>query len=585
MSDDAGQRALEAEVRELRAANAALEQSVADLQAKLAEPEEIIRAIREGEIEALVVAEQGRDEIFAIQRYDSVYRQLVEETLPYGVWLAEADGKLIYVSRQFLEWIGTDLRELQDKGQFHFLPEDFRRTFREHWVACRASGAPCTFEYPTVSRDGVERVIFTHGIRTTFHNGKVCWAGINLDVTEQRQVEAELRRKAAALEESDRRKDEFLALLGHELRNPLAVIQHGMHLLPSAGLDDAQRRQIADAVSNQVGHLTTLVNDLLDVARINRGTISLRLAPVDLNSAVYNALDAVRAQMTEKRHELRLALPESCVHVMADSTRLEQILSNLLHNAVKYTPEGGTLHVSTTIEDAQVAVRVRDSGIGISADVLGHIFDLFVQSNHALDRSQGGLGIGLTIVRKLVDLHGGTIEAHSDGIGHGSEFVVRFPIADVTDAEAPVRNDENAYGLASPHRLHVVVAEDSKDLASFLKLAIGSWGYDVEVVHDGESALAAALAKRPDAMLLDIGLPATNGYEVARRVRDRFPPGSTPTLIAMTGYGQERDRQLAAEAGFDQFLVKPADPQHLRDILSDVERKQQQSPTTGADRA
>lgn len=565
--------AVASENARLRAENDRLRQSIREMQAKLREPEEIIRAIREGEVEALVVSGDGRrDEIYCVQRYEAVYRQLIEEALPYGVWLAEEDGRLIYVSRQFLEWIQTDLAALREKGQFHFLPADYRRKFEEQWAECRQSGRPCTFEYTVSKDDGTERAILTYGIRTRAPNGRPCWAGINLDVTEQKQVKEELRRKAKALEESDRRKDEFLALLGHELRNPLAVIQYGLDLLEHGDGDEGRRREVMQSVSGQVSHLNTMVNDLLDISRISRGVVPLRSQRLELRRAVNDCVGSVRMSAQANGHELSVSLPPDPVYLMADPTRLEQMLTNLLTNAVKYTPSGGEIAVTAYEEDDAAVIRIRDTGVGIAPEALRTIFDPFTQHSPESDRHQAGLGIGLTIVRRLAELHGGSIEAYSEGPGKGSEFVLRLPVCAALDA-APDRSLAAAsHGPAETEQrpLRILVVEDSEDLVQLLEITIRSWGHHVLIAHDGQQGLAVYRETHPDVVMLDIGLPGMDGYELASRIRREETAGHRPVLIALTGYGQEQDRLRAEQAAFDHRLLKPADSSRLRELLTRI---------------
>jgi PAS domain S-box-containing protein len=551
----------------LREENARLQAVMAAVHDRLREPEEIIRAIREGEVDALVVSAQGEEEIYAVQRYAAVYRELVEESLPYGVWLADEHGKLIHVSQQFLEWAETDLEQMQEKGQFHFLPEDEQRIFAQRWQHCLATGEPCDFEYTMHRAGGSKRIIWTHGIRTSSHDGAPCWAGINLDVTEHRAVKEELRRKAEQLEEVDRRKDEFLALLGHELRNPLAVIHHGLHLLESSDCDPETFRKASQPMLNQMNHLRRLVDDLLDISRISRGTIELRKQHVELGTVVHNAIASVRAALEAEPKRLVLSLPQEPVFLEADPVRIEQVFANLLSNALKFTHATGLIEITATAQNGSVEIHVQDDGIGIAPETLAAVFDMFVRSDQALDRAQGGLGIGLSIVRNLVEMHGGEVTVHSDGPGKGSDFVVRLPISVRKADQSPPPEEERA-SAARKDRVRVLMAEDSKELAGVLEMVLESWGYEVLVTHDGPSTLEASRVHAPDVLLLDVGLPGLDGYEVARRVRAH--QGPQPLLVAVTGYGQQMDRARSSAAGFDYHLVKPADMAELQQILARV---------------
>jgi PAS domain S-box-containing protein len=551
----------------LREENARLQAVISTVHDSLREPEEIIRAIREGEIDALVVSAQGQEEIYAVQRYASVYRQLVEESLPYGVWLADEHGKLIHVSRQFLEWVQTDLEQMQAKGQFHFLPEEEQRVFAERWQHCLATSQPCDFEYTIHRTDGAKRIIWTHGIRTSSHDGTPCWAGINLDVTEHKFVREELRRKAKQLEEVDRRKDEFLALLGHELRNPLAVIHHGLHLLETKASDPATLPKALRPMLNQLNHLRRLVDDLLDVSRISRGTIELRKQHVELGTVVHNAIASVRTLLESEQKRIVLSLPQVPVFLEADPVRIEQVFANLLSNAIKFTHATGLIEITATPQNGSVEVQVKDDGIGIAPEALATVFDMFVRSDLALDRSRGGLGIGLSLVRNLVEMHGGDVTAHSEGAGKGSEFVLRLPISASQAEQSPPPREEPA-STVRKDRVRVLMAEDSMELAEVLGMVLESWGYEVIATHDGPSTVEASRVHAPDVVLLDVGLPGLDGYEVARRVRAH--QGPQPLLVAVTGYGQQMDRARSSAAGFDYHLVKPADMAELQQILARV---------------
>jgi len=395
------------------------------------------------------------------------------------------------------------------------------------------------------------------------------------DIARRAAVAVENARLYAALADADRRKSEFLAMLAHELRNPLAPIRHAARLLAAApGVGDEAREEI-EMVERQVVHLARLVDDLLDVSRISQGKIGLRKEAVELCQAVRRAVDAVRASADERGHTLSTSLPDEPIRLEADPTRLEQIVWNLLSNAVKYTEPGG--HIALAVErDGPVAtVRVRDDGIGIDAEMLPKVFDLFVQVEPGTDRTQGGLGVGLSLVKSLVELHGGTISVRSKGRGLGSEFAVRLPITEGLNAAAaaapePARGDVPASD-APPPRRRVLVVDDNRDAASTLnRLLTRIYGQEVRVAHDGRAALDAAGEFRPEVVLLDIGLPDLDGYEVARRLRARTDL-PRPYIAALTGWGQEADRQRSRDAGFDRHLVKPVDPDILRDLLSAAE--------------
>jgi PAS domain S-box-containing protein len=382
---------------------------------------------------------------------------------------------------------------------------------------------------------------------------------------ESRTAGEQLRRTNAELAAAARHKDEFLAMLAHELRNPLAPIRNGLHVLEAAGVTEPVVTQAAGMMARQVNNLVRLVDDLLDVSRITRGRIELRKAVLDLGTAVRRAVETSRPLIDAGGHELTVLLPPEPVYLEADPTRLEQVVSNLLNNAAKYTEPGGHIRVSASREGGEAVIRVRDDGIGIHADLLPRLFDLFTQAERSLDRSQGGLGIGLALVRSLVEMHGGCVTAASDGLGRGSEFIVRLPAlaarAGTPGAENPA--PQGRLGVAASRR--VLVVDDNADAADSAAILLGLWGLEVRTVYDGPAALEAARDFRPQVVLLDLGLPRMNGFEVARRLRQEM--GRAVLLVALSGYGQEADRSRSRQAGFDHHLVKPLEPDALQALL------------------
>lgn len=381
-----------------------------------------------------------------------------------------------------------------------------------------------------------------------------------------RERTAELTRLNAALRDADRRKDEFLAMLAHELRNPLAAVKSGVSLLEMDASEDRVTWAIP-MIGRQVDQLAHLIDDLLDVSRITRGKIQLRRRPLDLSVIIDRAVAAVRPLVSERRHRLEIDVDSSPLPVSADPTRLEQILVNLLTNAAKYTDEGGRIALNVRRGEGLVTISVRDDGIGMSPETLSKIFDLFAQADRSLDRSRGGLGIGLTLVKLLVEMHEGQVSASSAGLGKGSEFTVTMPLLPASASlETTLAESESA--VPPKRRLRILIADDNVDLARGLAMFLEKEEHDVKVVHDGDAALSLALSGRYDVVLLDIGLPGLDGYEIAKRVRASNL--SATALFAVTGYGQERDRLAAEEAGFDGHLVKPVDYDALRSLLADV---------------
>nr|MDP9121871.1 ATP-binding protein [Acidobacteriota bacterium] len=364
-----------------------------------------------------------------------------------------------------------------------------------------------------------------------------------------------------------RSKDEFLAMLAHELRNPLSPILNAIEMLRQKGGDEAVRRRAAEMLGRQAGHMVRLIEDLLDVSRITRGKIELRLEPVELGALVGRAVEGSSPAIEARGHRLTVGLPQEPIWLQADPVRLEQVLANLLNNAAKFTPPGGSIAVEVAVRGGEAELRVRDDGEGIPGDLLPRVFDLFVQADRSLARTHGGLGIGLTLVHSLVRFHGGSVAALSAGPGRGSEFVVRLPLA-VQMPQHQSAVDRSARSVPAPG-LRVLVVEDNVDSAASLAELLGLWEHEVRVVHDGPSALAAVPGFRPDVVLLDIGLPGMDGYQVAAALRgDRSLP--QPYLVALTGYGQDEDRRRSRLAGIDRHFTKPVDPVELRNLLGET---------------
>jgi PAS domain S-box-containing protein len=424
------------------------------------------------------------------------------------------------------------------------------------------------YELTARARDGKETVVSYNA--TTFHDRDRKLQGVFAaarDVTERSRFEMQMREQAAKLSELHHRKDEFLAMLSHELRSPLAPIANAVQLLGlQRGSENLIQQQARGIIERQLGQLQHLVDDLLEVSRLNTGRVQLRRETVAMSGIVEVALETVHPLIEQRRHELTVSLPPESIWLHADAARLEQVVVNLLANAAKYTEEGGHVWLSVQQEGDECVVRVRDTGVGITPELLPCIFDLFTQAERSLDRSQGGLGIGLALVQQLTKLHGGKVEATSV-LGHGSEFVVRLPVAPTDTPQPPTVVTETGQPTTRP--LRVLVVDDNVDsVFSFLMLLKAS-GHDVRSAHDGPAAVQAALDYQPDVALLDIGLPGLNGYEVAKRIR-QHPDLKDIVLIALTGYGQDSDRQASMQAGFNHHLVKPARLAELLQILATV---------------
>lgn len=516
----------------------------------------------------------------------------MSEALPSGDFLFEhaacalllvkPDGLILKANARACRWLGYEEEELAGKLRMpDLLPVGARLFHQTHCLPIlQVQGSVAEVQVDLYNRLG-ERVPMLINIMRLKDGDRVLdqWALFRASdrkkyerellvarktaeaALEARQgAEAQLQAANARLSAADRRKDEFLATLSHELRNPLAPMRSALDVLKMKlhGVADDRLMSVFD---RQLRHLTRLVDDLMEVSRITQGRMQLQQEPVELSTLVRSAAQDVRALIETARHTLRLALPQHPVVVNGDATRLVQVVLNLLTNAAKYTPDGGLISLELACDEGHAVLLVRDNGIGIAPDALASVFDMFSQLEPALERAQGGLGIGLALVRGLVELHGGTVCADSAGLGRGSEFTVRLPLSTGTvshqDAEAPD---------VQPANLRIMVVDDNEDAAETMTMALALYGCEVRVAHTAEAALGMAAGFMPQVALLDIGLPDMNGYELARRLRSTAE-GASMTLIASTGWGQEKDRQLAFDAGFNHHLTKPVDFVQLRLLL------------------
>jgi PAS domain S-box-containing protein len=468
------------------------------------------------------------------------------------------------------------------KAHFHMAPDE-RVTMKEFYERIHPEDREPT-------RADIETAIRDHNVYDTVYrtvnpeNGEVKWIralggatyeadgtptyfdGVTVDVSAQKRDQERLARvlvreraQARLLEEQDRRKDEFLATLAHELRNPLAPIRTGLHILRKSGTGE-QAARMHEMMERQLQHLVRLVDDLLDISRITLGKVELKKERVDFRAVLGSALESTRPLIEAANHELAVRLPADPLPLDADPTRLAQVLANLLNNAAKYTPPGGRIQLAAEVDGSMLVVRVSDTGVGIPADMLTKVFDMFTQVGRSIDHSQGGLGIGLTLVRRLLEMHGGSVEAQSPGANAGSTFIVRLPLAERVEMPA-----EPLTPAAAQRLRRILIVDDNHDAAESLSMLLSIEGHDTRVANDGEGALAAVPEFRPDTVFLDIGMPGMNGYETARHLRQAH--GRALRLIALTGWGSEEDRRRAREAGFDAHLVKPVDPAMLASAL------------------
>jgi signal transduction histidine kinase/CheY-like chemotaxis protein len=437
-------------------------------------------------------------------------------------------------------------------------PDDRERT-RLAMEACIDHGQGYDVEFRTVSQNGAIRWLRATGRTHYDDNGRALrFDGMTQDITETKAREQEL---SAA----NRRKDEFLAMLAHELRNPLAPIRNAVEIMRTVGSTDDRINKGSDTISRQVQHLVRLVDDLLDVSRVTQGKVLLQREALELTEVISRGIDLARPLIEARHHKLEVRLPPlGELVVEGDATRLAQVIGNLLDNAAKYTDEGGSIHLGATRDNEHVVIRVRDNGVGISPDLLPRVFDLFIQAERSPDRAQGGLGIGLSLVKNLIELHGGTVEARSNGPGNGSEFTVRLPVLQKQWAREATAAEHHVRKLRPNQR--VLVVDDNIDAAETLRMLLEMNGHEVRCAHEGARAIELAVDFRPDVALLDIGLPRMDGFELARRLR-AHPEMRDTRLIALTGYGQAEDRSRALAAGFDDHLTKPVDPSALEDLI------------------
>ena len=417
--------------------------------------------------------------------------------------------------------------------------------------------APYDIEHRTIGEDGRERWVRSVGRASYDGEAPRRFDGISIDVTDR-------VRYAETLEASDRRKDEFLATLAHELRNPLAPLRNGLQIIRLSRNDPAAVERAGEMMERQLTHMVRLIDDLMDVSRIRQGKFELRCERTGLAAILLNAIEACRPLIDAKRHEFHVELPRDDLRVEADPIRIAQVVSNLIGNAAKYTDPHGRIELRVEAQVGYVIVRVRDNGVGIRADMLPRVFEPFTQIDHGPMRAGGGLGLGLSIVKRIVEMHGGTVEARSDGEGQGSEFTVWLPIllaGDSVDAKPadPVPHDPGA-------GLEILVVDDNRDAATSLATMLDLLGHHVAVATDGEAGIEMSAVLAPDVVFLDIGMPVVDGYAVARAIRARGN-GKQPALIALTGFGADSDRAATAEAGFDRHLVKPLDLATLESVL------------------
>jgi signal transduction histidine kinase/ActR/RegA family two-component response regulator len=525
-----------------------------------------------GAIDMRVVVTERKLTVAALWESEDRYHTLFD-LCPVAVYSCDASGVIERFNRRAVELWGrepapgdTDERFCGSFKLFRpdgsFMPHD-QCPMAE--VVSGKIAEVCDGEV-LIERSEGSRVTVVVNIRALKNEQGQVTGAINCfyDITERKEAEEQLQEANIKLAESDRRKSDFLAMLSHELRNPLATIRSGLQVMR---LTDAPAvNRVTALMERQVGHLVGLVDDLLDVNRISRGKIELHRGRIELATIVQTAVESARSLSECMGHELIVTLPSEQICVYVDPIRLVQVVGNLLNNACKFTEKGGRIRLSVEREGEQAVIRVRDNGMGIAADQLSPIFDMFMQADASMERSNSGLGIGLALVQDLVKMHGGTVEAQSAGLGQGSEFVVRLPIAPeappTPSAGPPLKE------LANPTVRRILIVDDNRDAAESLAMLLKLTGHETHIAHDGLEAVETAAQVSPDLILLDIGLPKINGYEAARRIRN-LPGGQSMVLVAVTGWAQDEDRQKSRESGFDGHMIKPVRADLLTSLLAE----------------
>jgi signal transduction histidine kinase/ActR/RegA family two-component response regulator len=545
-----------------------------DQRRRVEEAEDALRALKSGEADAVLV-ETGGERVFTLEPVEKPYRLLVTQ-IQYPAAILNVDGAIISCNRLFADLLLRPLHTLVNEPMQRLVTPEARpalETLLRDGMAADAEG-----EVALKRADGASVPAYL-GVRA-LHEGALGPCLIVTDLTELRhyqeliRTQDALRASEARLLEANRKKDEFVATLAHELRNPLAPMRSAVEILKAGGASQQEREWASAVLDRQVQQMARLLEDLLDVSRLSRNRLALRAEAVELTAVLDAALETSRPAIEAGGHELILALPPEPLRLNGDPARLAQVFANLLNNAAKYTETSGRIRLTAERQGDDVVVSVADSGIGISAEVLPHVFEIFSQAKPALERSQGGLGIGLSLVKGLADLHGGSVEARSEGPGRGSEFVVRLPLCDAPARQASQTHTAEPVPTA---KYSILIADDNQDSADGMAMNLKRMGNDSSTAYDGEQAVQAAEALRPDVVLLDLGMPKLNGYDACRRIREQ-PWGKRMFLVALTGWGQEDDVRRTEEAGFDRHVVKPVDPAVLNKLLSSLVAEKRSQP-------
>jgi PAS domain S-box-containing protein len=540
--------------------------SLEELRLELEEARETLRAIRSGEVDSLVVDGPNGPRVYALEGTNNSYRILVE-SMNEGAVILAANGTVLFCNLRFAEMLGLPLEKVMGG-----LLRDFVASEQLEWFdALVRSGwrEPTKNEMKLRREDGT--LLTVHLSLNPMADAEPVLCVVVTDLTEHIRVrelrESERRAvaRSAVLQETDRRKDEFLGMLSHELRNPLAPIRNSAYILKHADPAGEQAARARAVIERQAEHLTRLVDDLLDVTRISRGKIELRRSRVDLREVVHRAAEDLRPQMDDRGIVFRSALPDGSVPADVDTTRITQLVGNLLHNAAKFTPRGGEVTLTLTVADGEAVVVVRDTGAGVDPALLPTIFEPFVQADRTLARTEGGLGLGLALVKAIAEMHGGSVHAASAGTGSGAEFTVRLRL--LTALEPDTHREASARAGARQNVVRrVLVVDDNPDAAESLAEVIRMLGHSVEVAFDARSAIQVAKATRPDMVLCDIGMPGMDGYEVAKALRAAAIDGMQ--IVAVSGYAQPQDVKKSIEAGFNAHVAKPPDLAEIERLLA-----------------
>jgi len=509
------------------------------------------------DITARKLAEDG------LKRSEERFRSLVS-VITDVPWTTDARGAFVTMQEAWSQYTGQSWEQMRGFGWADALHPEDRGNIETLWQAALRSGSLYgssgrIWHAPTQAYRFFEAratpILHTDGAVRE-------WVGSCTDIHERKVAEEALR-------EADRRKDEFLATLAHELRNPLAPVRNGLQILRLAGADPSAHAQVLDMMERQVRHMVRLVDDLLEVSRITRGKIELRKNIVELAAVIRNAVETTASLIESAGHRLTIEMPAEPLLLEADAVRVAQVLANLLNNATKYTEEGGEIRLGARRDGDHAILSVRDSGAGIPSEMLPRVFDMFTQIDRTLGRAQGGLGIGLALVRSLVEMHGGRVEARSEGPGRGSEFIVSLPLAGAAARVAWVGKDDAERLAGALKGRRILVVDDNRDAADSLAMLLGFLGAEARTAHDGPSALERVRMDRPSIVFLDLGMPGMDGCAVAAQIR-REPQFQEVTLIALTGWGQEEDRRRSREAGFDHHITKPLGIAEVEQILSTI---------------